>query len=191
MFILDDILPIKDQEEIKKIVFSSSFPWYYLNDITDELEGYQKRPGFCHNFTRRGKVNSDYFFIVDKLIYYSEIALNKKFTKLLRARGLLQVPLSDQIVGNDLIDQFHVDQNDPFVDHDVLLYYVNDFDGTTLLSDTKCDDLNKIDTSTHNFNVVERVQGKQGRLLNFDGRIYHTATQPKKHSKCIININVV
>ena len=48
----------------------------------------------------------------------------------------------------------------------------------------------KIDTKTHQFNIIKRVEGKQGRMLFFNGKHYHTATQPKEKYKCVININV-
>ena len=78
------------------------------------------------------------------------------------------------------------------INHWVILYYVNDYDGKTIISDTcyEYDRENKIDVKTHKFNIAKEVEAKQGRILFFDGRHYHTATQVLKDVKCIINLNV-
>mgnify|MGYP003111022001 CR=1 FL=1 len=36
----------------------------------------------------------------------------------------------------------------------------------------------------------KRVTPKQGTILTFDGSLWHTAEQPTKGTRCIINFNV-
>jgi len=38
--------------------------------------------------------------------------------------------------------------------------------------------------------LYKKVKPKQGRLLIFDGSVVHTAYQPKKNIRCVINFNV-
>ena len=37
----------------------------------------------------------------------------------------------------------------------------------------------------------QRVKPKQGRVVIFDGAFWHTATQPSKGIRCVINTDVV
>ena len=39
-------------------------------------------------------------------------------------------------------------------------------------------------------NVLKKVKPKQGRVVVFDGLHWHTAEQPTKDVRCIINFNI-
>jgi len=41
-----------------------------------------------------------------------------------------------------------------------------------------------------NKKVIKKVKPIQGRLVIFDGSMLHTAEQPKKDIRCVINFNV-
>jgi hypothetical protein len=70
---------------------------------------------------------------------------------------------------------------DPHIDmqkwHKVLLYYVNDADGDTVFFDKKG-------------NVTESVSPKKGRLVVFNGDIYHAAGIPKNNHRCVVNFDI-
>ena len=70
----------------------------------------------------------------------------------------------------------HVDFPIP---HTVLLYYVNDADGNTVFFDKQ------------RRTVVEEVQPKKGRLLVFDGTVYHGGGIPQHGPRCVINYNLL
>ena len=68
----------------------------------------------------------------------------------------------------------HVDRKDK---HIVLLYYVNDTDGDTILFD-------------NNLNIIKRVSPKKNRVLIFDGNILHAGCSPIQSKKRVgINFN--
>ena len=72
------------------------------------------------------------------------------------------------------ICNIHINQETP---HLVLLYYVNDADGETLLYDKTADDIEDDEMyldEKHEFNVVNKIMPKQGRILLFDGKTYHS-----------------
>ena len=81
------------------------------------------------------------------------------------------------------------------VDHFVMLYYVCDSDGDTIIYNEKCSDLNEFN---NNLNVVEKtrfsiqrkITPKQGRVVLFNGRLYHTAEQPNHNVRCIVNYDL-
>jgi hypothetical protein len=62
--------------------------------------------------------------------------------------------------------------------HTVLLYYVNDADGDTVFFDS-------------NNKIIDNVSPKKGRLVVFNGSIYHAAGIPKKTHRCVVNFDIV
>jgi len=68
----------------------------------------------------------------------------------------------------------HVDL--PF-EHLVVLYYVNDADGDTVFFNEKNE-------------IVKSVSPKRGRVVAFDGSIYHGGGIPKNGPRCAINFDV-
>jgi 2OG-Fe(II) oxygenase superfamily len=69
----------------------------------------------------------------------------------------------------------HVDFPYP---HTVLLYYVNDADGNTVFFNKQKE-------------VVQEVEPKKGRLLVFDGTIYHGGGIPKQNPRCVVNFDIL
>jgi hypothetical protein len=69
----------------------------------------------------------------------------------------------------------HVDL--PF-QHTVVLYYVNDADGDTVLFDD-------------NNNIIKTVSPKKGRILMFDGNIKHSGGIPKHGPRCAVNFDII
>jgi hypothetical protein len=62
--------------------------------------------------------------------------------------------------------------------HTVVLYYVNDSDGDTVFFDK-------------NNQIVKSVSPKKGRVIIFDGLIYHGGGIPKKNHRCIVNFDIL
>ena len=62
--------------------------------------------------------------------------------------------------------------------HIVVLYYVVDSDGDTER------------TESPSYTEKQRVSPKQGRVVIFEGGQYHTAAQPTKGTRCIVNYNL-
>jgi len=75
---------------------------------------------------------------------------------------------------------------DNYTDHLVLLYYVNNSDGDTVLYK------NKYDEDSNNEMIVDyRVSPKAGRAILFDGGTYHSFYYPNIHdTRSVININI-
>lgn len=64
----------------------------------------------------------------------------------------------------------HTDGN---LDHCVMIYYVNDCDGETLLYKTG------------------KIKPKRGRIVLFDGSISHKIKYPTKGYRCVLNFNFI
>ena len=66
---------------------------------------------------------------------------------------------------------------------------MNDSDGETVIYNYKSKDEDDI-PYFEDVKELKRVTPKQGRIVVFDGRYWHTAEQPTKNIRCIININI-
>ena len=66
--------------------------------------------------------------------------------------------------------------------HVVVLYYVVTSDGDTVIYNER--------TESDTYTVKQKVTPKQGRVVIFDGGLYHTAQQALKKIRCIVNYNL-
>jgi hypothetical protein len=102
-------------------------------------------------------------------------------------RCRIAMNLSDGIGG---VHQQHIDSPLP---HTVLLYYINDSDGDTILYKERANPLTYLvgDYPDH-FTIDMRVTPKKGRAVIFDGLQFHSVSSPKDTLKRqIINVNVL
>jgi len=187
--IFDNIIPKKQQEELKNLLLGNNFPWYFVSDITNIGNTTQTRPGHCHAYMRLGEVNSDYINEVKKI----SDNVNKKIKKKLKmylVRSFLQLPLNEKLLYKDskhIEDTPHIDIYEP---HTVFLYYVNDSDGDTLLYNYKSKYKEDV-PAYEDIKIVHRVTPKQGRVIVFDGMTWHSSTQPTQGPRCIVNFDMV
>ena len=175
--VFDNIIDLEYQHKIKQLFLSSYFPWYFVEDVS--TTGYsfgQSRNGFFHNFVMDEKVNSDYHLDILPLIEKSLNKVDYKFTKIIRGRTFFQLPLKN-IKNRNIVDTPHIDMDE---DHVVVLYYVMDNEARTIIYED--------DTATK---IKKTIKPKQGRVVIFNGKYWHTAEQPKKNKRCIINYDIV
>lgn len=104
---------------------------------------------------------------------------------LLRCR--IAMNLSDGIGG---VHQQHIDNANH---HTVLLYYINDSDGDTILYKERANPMTYLAGDyPESFNIDIRVTPKKGRAVIFDGLQFHSVSSPKETLKRqIININAL
>ena len=187
ILIFDDIIDINHQNKIKYILTGDGqyedfyFPWYLTPDVTTTSRNSQKRPAFFHNFVIReeefiGTVDSVFHELFTPLILNVCNKLNKKHVDVIQGRSFFQLPIT---LKGTRVDTPHVDAN---YDHFVMLYYVCDSDGDTLIYNEQV----KSDTYT----LQRRVTPKKGRVVLFDGSYYHTAEQPLNNIRCVVNYNL-
>ena len=94
----------------------------------------------------------------------------------IQGNSFLQLPLTTK---RGKVDTPHIDTNEK---HFVMLYYVLDSDGDTIIYNEKQD--------SDSYTVKERVTPKQGRVVLYDGAFYHTAEQPLNNIRCVVNYNL-
>ena len=198
IYVFDDIIEKPYQELIKETLLGGDkpptidkveecFPWYYTSDITDAThEGpFQGRFGFGHNYvdTEEGVI-SNFHNLFLGLIKNSCKKINIKKIDILQGRSFLSTPTN---IPRDDVDTPHVDLVAP---HFVMLYYVCDSDGDTIIYNEKTKFDNCRPDSKINFTIKKKVSPKQGRVVLFNGIHFHTAEQPNHNLRCIVNYDL-
>ena len=186
VFVFDDIINLSYQLQIEDILLgerlfnNEDFPWYFIPDITynDGLAN-QGRCGFAHYFADEDDgIISEFHPLFLKLIHNSCKKINLKEVDVIQARSFLQLPSN---IPHEEVDDPHIDLID--TDHFVMLYYVCDSDGDTII-------YNETEKS-ESYTIKKKIKPKRGRVVLFDGRLYHTAEQPNNHKRCIVNYDLV
>ena len=199
IYVFDDIIEKPYQELIKETLIGGDapptidkveedFPWYYTSDITDATHDgpFQGRFGFSHQYVNAEEgIISDFHNLFLGLIKNSCKKINVKKVDVLQGRSFLSTPTN---IPKDDVDTPHVDLVAP---HFVMLYYVCDSDGDTIIYNekTKFDDCGPDDEMK--FTMKKKVSPKQGRVVLFNGIHYHTAEQPNHNLRCIVNYDLM
>jgi|TARA_R110001592_G_scaffold240648_1_gene500734 hypothetical protein len=187
--IFDNIIPKKQQEELKYLLYGNRFPWYFVSDITHIENQNQARPGHCHVYMELGEVNSDYINEVKKISDNVNKKIKKKL-KMHQVRSFLQLPLNEKLLYKDNKHREDTPHIDIKIPHTVFLYYVNDCDGDTLIYNYVSKNIEDA-PFYENIKVAHRVTPKQGRVVVFDGMTWHSSTQPTQGPRCIVNFDMV
>lgn len=192
ILVYDDIVPEKLQDEIEQVLLGPDFPWY-MSCHKDEkgnfqTSDYSQGKKFEHNknvqdigqlvhtFMRINEnnltVRSPYF---DFILSVLELTVSKHNLKnVLVKRIKSNMKPSSSLLNEDSFGIPHKDYDD---EHFVLLYYVNDSDGDTVIFDNEKD-----------LNIIKSVTPKKGRILLFDGKFYHAAGNPiSSNYRAVVN----
>jgi len=191
--VIDDFVDKDYQEKIKIGLLGgfdsknkhhdSDFPWFYLEDVTAAGDAdSQHRSGLGHQYVEfdgqsPGITVSDYHELFIPLLKKVGLKCGIRNVSILQGRSFLQFPIQKKRGEPDLP---HIDINDKI--HIVGLYYVIDSDGDTVIYNER--------KESKTYTVKERVTPKQGRIVIFDGGLYHTAEQPLNNTRCIVNYNI-
>ena len=186
--VIDDIVDIFDQEIIKHQVFNETY-FQYVDDVSIKNNQHQRRPGFKHVFDLdilHDSIKSIVNNCNKKINNKSDILEARSFLQLpLNTESFLQLPLNTDFTGTG-VDTPHLDRFEP---HLVFLYYVCDGDGDTIIYDYKTEKEGDV-PFFEDVKELKRITPKQGRVVIFDGMYWHTAEQPKKDVRCILNFNI-
>ncbi len=173
---IDDYLPPDQQEILKRELIHPSFPWgMSLNSVygNDGIIRDDDPVGFFHTFMYQGQPKSEDFGLVAGLLEGLEAATygRVKIKSLDRIRGGLFTKHPSNIPHAP-----HVDGEYP---HWTAVYYVNDCDGDFILYNEtypEYDNLYRKDNSQ--FTIKHICKPKQGKLIVFDGKHFHSSSFP-------------
>lgn len=187
--IIDNLLGDELADKIEEILLNEA-DWHIVSDITYGTgHDHRATPAFGHVFvnTEWNKYDDDFLELVRPIIEVASDRVGYKYHSIQKARSFLQVPLHENFTETK-VDALHTDQ--PYT-HLVVLYYVMDSDGDTILVNHTREGEARFDLEAENFDELVRVTPKKNRCVVFDGDVYHTAEQPKNGLRCIINFNLL
>ena len=188
ILVIDDFVSLEYQEKIKQelIGIDNDFPWFYTEDITGAGDyDSQHRAALGHNYVELDddddvcEIKSVYHHLFTPMLSKACQYLKMPEAEILQGRSFLQFPLVN--VDTSVVDTPHIDI-DEGDKHIVVLYYVIDSDGDTIIYNER--------TESSSYTEKQRVSPKQGRVVIFEGGQYHTAAQPTKGTRCIVNYNL-
>ena len=196
--ILNDIIEEEIQNKIEDAMFDCN--WSFAMDNTygynASLMGMKYRkflnpfeydisPSIITNLQANQKIFKLFNPIIEKTCNHINFNLEEISRCIAGIQGVQVIRKQSKICN------IHVNKKIP---HLVLLYYVNDADGETILFDKTVDDIEDDDVmyldERHEFNVVNKIMPRQGRILLFDGRTYHSASSPTTGMRCIITLDL-
>lgn len=180
MFIIDDnFLSTNEIDQIQKqfyylpAMFSPLTTYVPEDNLPKDTDRYSNRFMYCSYEDEKNFTNDLAINILNK---FSE-KNNLKYNSVLRTRSNTTFFCNEKRPSVP-----HIDTENK---HLVLIYYVNDSDGDTILyKDKYCEENEEM--------VVDvRVSPKAGRALLFDGSIYHSFYYPNIcNTRSVININI-
>ena len=188
ILVIDDFVTLEYQEKIKRelIGLDNNFPWFYTEDITGAGDyDSQHRAALGHQYViindddDTSEIESVYHHLFTPMLSKACQYLKMPEAEILQGRSFLQFPLVN--VDTSVVDTPHIDLDEGW-EHAVVLYYVVDSDGDTIIYNERTESLT--------YTEKQRVSPKQGRVVIFEGGQYHTATQPTKGTRCIVNYNI-
>ena len=190
ILVIDNFIYKDYQEDIKDVLLGKEewgdllFPWHYIDDVTAAFEDdNQGRPGLSHvyieyNDDNTSDIVSDFHDLFIPMLELACEILEVPSARIVQGRSFMQFPLNLQ---SDEDDTPHIDL-DEGERHIVVLYYVKDSDGDTVIYNQR--------TESDTYTVKQKVTPKQGRVVIFDGGQYHTAQQAINSVRCIVNYNL-
>ena len=184
ILVFDDVIDLEYQNIIKEILLGDrqykgyDFPWYLTHDVTKPAKAdSQLRPAFFHGYVDYpSELSSVFHDVFIRLIQNSCAKIDMKNVDVLQGRSFCQLPISSDKIS---VDTPHIDIKE---DHFVMLYYVCDSDGDTIIYNEQI--------KSETYTLQRRVTPKQGRVVLFDGSYYHTAEQPLNNIRCVVNYNL-
>ena len=189
ILIFDDIIDLEYQERIRNILTGERtfegyfFPWYFTKDVTRQIDKVsQKSSAFFHGYVISnddntiGTIDSVFHDLFVSLIENACNKIDRKNVSIIKGRSFLQLPINFK---GEREDTPHVDIVD---DHFVILYYVCDSDGDTIIYNEQ--------VKSDRYTVQKRITPKQGRVVLVDGSYYHTAEQPLNNIRCVVNYDL-
>lgn len=198
--VYDDLLPPTLVDRIEQILTNEHFYWFALDNLS--LGGQEAKREFVlpegYRYIETSGMTKPFYsfstwydpysmYMLTRMIidYFCE-ASGTQIEQLIRVKANLLTPNPNAEYNND--NCIHYPHIDFYNDHLVLVYYVNDSDGDTVIFNEKWDG--------EKDNIVElsmnkRVTPKRGRIVAFDGRYYHTSQNPvNSPERIILNINI-
>jgi len=170
--VYDNVIPKELVKGYKNLLLSGKndyIQWSYKTNISENTS--YNFPGFSHVFFRKNpEFSNDYSNYFNQILNIFCFNRNIQIKDITLGRIFLQLPYyKDKTIRSAI----HIDST---LSHWVCLYYVNNSDGDTIFYD-------------NNKKEIKRISPKKGRIVFFDGSIFHSANSSSKKHRAVINFN--
>lgn len=186
--IIDDAISKEYQDYLEQFLLDNSdLPWFLIRNLNEIKSNQQSTytSGLAIQSISDGKDHGMLALMFRSLAYSLADKLDISINQIINARTFLQLPGGN--LSETIAREYHVDYAKP---HKVLLYYVNDSDGDTVILKQKYPfSHNKISGLTQG-ETQQQISPKKGRVVLFDGAHFHSSTVPSKQLRCVINIDI-
>ena len=196
--VIDNIISLEEQDILESYFLKYS-KWNFYDNTRNSYN--QKFPQYSmairgYEFKKRKQTDKLPQHIEEIILRIStEVSqkLNLQFIESYRAKANLMKKEDYDANRNEKLG-IHIDR---FEDYVGMIYYINNTDGDTYFYNDHLKDkknwVNYVsDTSNfEHFEFRENVKPKKGRIVVFDGMLFHHSTYPKLNDRYIINFNEV
>lgn len=177
--VIDNVISEKYQDKLEDTLFNEEF----IKATSPSIRNYsQGNIGYEHWFFQQGEKQTSYE-LIDPLF--------KKICNIIQINGQLsdaRTFLQEVSINEKTHDIIHVDMKVP---HLVFLYYVKDSDGDTIIFNRRYSyGSQQFLVNNQKIDVLQTISPQKGRVVIFDGLMYHAAGIPRKNKRCAINFNV-
>lgn len=182
VYIIDDVIPIEHADYLSKYYTGHEVDWFFQKDITfhpsnEKFTTETHNAGFANLIYSMGHVSTPLYHTVAPIMYAALSKMQIEPLHVLKARAFLQLPITGQ---NCEVNNPHRDSE---VSHIVILYYLTDADGDTII-------YNETEESAE-YSIMDRIEPKKGRCVIFNGKHFHSSSKPTKNVRATININII
>jgi len=164
--VIEKLLPTSYFLEIKNLVDSDNFPWFWQND---QINGYKLDAsafGFSHTLFKDGEIKSDAFALFKPIVHIFEEKCNLKVKDVFR----MQLNLMTRTQEFEIEQSNHMDINMP--NYTSFILYLDHADGDTVIENE------------------HKVTPMDNRCVFFKSTTIHRATPPQESKKRMV-LNVV
>ena len=171
--IFDNIIPEYIQDFIYNLTTSkikhNPYPLHYYDDLTEK--GVKGEVGFGHDFFQDRKICIGDPLLTPLFLFLTSQELILR--ELIQGRLYLQVPNSLQKSPKILKPHKDLPYN-----HLAMIYYATDTDGDTYFYNDK-----------EGKDIINQVSPKKGRIVFFDGNLFHSGSNTTQDLRIILNYN--
>ena len=183
VIVIDDAIPVKQQELLEKIFTDFNLRWGYVNESVDYNHDPVQTDFAINSSQFVHMVYEDAQQVSPTFSYFTSLltAIPFTFSDIIRLKVNLTV--SNNLSTPDTCGAPHTDSIPPPENMLTAIYYINDSDGDTFIFNEKYQD-------SKTLTVKERIPPKRGRLVIFDGSRYHAGNYPTTNTpRLVANIN--
>mgnify|MGYP003115170448 FL=1 len=173
-----NLLNQKEINFIKDIILGNSFPWYYHQASTTK-----ECPVYTHTLIHRYNINEEKPVINSNVFsFFEKIIL--KFCKKhgIKIKTFTRATLNSISFNKKKKVVAHVDHN---FKHKVIMIYLNNTDGETIVYDKRFDNKNSLLLS-HKMKILKTIKPELYKIVCWDGSYYHAATYPKDNNRRVV-----